>query len=116
MTAKRPASIYDDVSERDWQQQVLDLLEYHQWISYHTYDSRRSQPGFPDLVALHPKAGDILVLELKTERGKATPSQLQWLAWFEACGIDARLVRPSEIDGLIERIAAPQRWVRRPMS
>lgn len=95
---------YDSVLERDFQAQVLELLKLNRWVSYHTHDSRRSTAGFPDIVALHPASGDRLVMELKTEKGRATPEQLQWLAHFEACGIEAQLYRPSMIDDIIKRV------------
>lgn len=96
---------YDAVSEKDWQQQVRDLLRLNHWHAYHTHDSRRSDAGFPDVFALHPGSGDRFVAELKTEKGKATPAQLEWLAWFETCGIDAYLWRPSDVDRVIERVS-----------
>lgn len=108
MTARRPPGIYDNVTEREWQNTVIELLEWNRWVVYHTHDSRRSQPGFPDVVALHPPSADKLVLELKTEKGKATPAQLQWLAWFDACGVEAQVARPSDIDQLIARARKPR--------
>lgn len=96
---------YDAVSEKDWQQQVRDLLRLNGWRTYHTHDSRRSDAGFPDVLALHPASGDRFVAELKTEKGKATPAQSEWLAWFEACGIDAYLWKPSDVDRVIEQVS-----------
>ena len=46
---------------------VVDLARTLGWRVYHTYDSRRSQPGFPDLVLVRER---ILFLELKSETGK----------------------------------------------
>lgn len=40
------------ITERDWQQQVNDLLRYYNWYSFHAFDSRRSSPGWPDTVAI----------------------------------------------------------------
>lgn len=93
------------MSERDWQAQVVELLEWNRWKHYHTFDARRSVVGFPDLIALHPASGDRLVAELKSERGKAAPEQLEWLAWFEACGVDSYLWRPSDVDAMIVRVS-----------
>ena len=45
--------------------------------AYHTHDSRRSAKGFPDLVLA--KNGVVLIVELKTDTGVATPDQVAWL-------------------------------------
>lgn len=34
--------------EKDFQQRVINLAESLGYLVYHTHDSRRSQPGFPD--------------------------------------------------------------------
>lgn len=38
------------VMEKVFQAQVLDLAHLSGWLCYHTHNSRRSAPGFPDLV------------------------------------------------------------------
>ena len=39
--------------ERDFQRMVEDFAHHMGWsLTYHTYDSRRSDEGFPDLVAI----------------------------------------------------------------
>ena len=38
------------VTEKAFQTAVVELAELCGWKVYHTYDSRRSAPGFPDLV------------------------------------------------------------------
>lgn len=100
----RTATAYDQITEKDWQAQVVELLQYRGYVVYHTFDSRRSQPGFPDLLALNPKTGDALVAELKSERGITTPRQLEWLTFFELCGTTGYVWRPSQIDEVIARV------------
>lgn len=51
------------------------------WLAYHTHDSRRSEPGFPDAVFV--RDGRIVFAELKAARGRVTPEQR---AWLEALG------------------------------
>ncbi len=36
-------------AEGDFQAGVVRLAELRGWLVYHTHDSRRSQPEFPDL-------------------------------------------------------------------
>lgn len=38
------------VRERDFQAAVMELARLLGWRVYHTWDSRKSEPGFPDLV------------------------------------------------------------------
>jgi len=49
-------------------------------LAYHTFDSRNSQAGFPDLVLVHPRRGLILFIELKTDTNYPTTEQRLWLA------------------------------------
>jgi hypothetical protein len=35
------------VNEAVWQQQVIDLATLYGWEHYHSFDSRRSVPGWP---------------------------------------------------------------------
>jgi hypothetical protein len=87
--------------EKEWQNEVLDVLHWHGWTTYHTFDSRRSDPGFPDVVA--SKRADLFVAELKRETEQPTPAQRAWLARFMLRGIDAYVWRPSDMDAVIER-------------
>lgn len=91
------------VSEKAWQTQVVEILQRFGWDVYHTFDSRRSDPGFPDLVAIHRRSGDLLVAELKRETESPTPPQLKWLALFELAEVDAYVWRPRDVDVVIAR-------------
>jgi hypothetical protein len=83
------------MSEAAWQAQVIELAKLHGWRVYHTYDSRRSNAGFPDLVCVKP--GRLIVAELKRDGGRLTAEQQAWLAAFEAAGIEAWVWRPRDI-------------------
>lgn len=80
--------------EAQVQQAIVDDARLLGYLVYHTYDSRRSEPGFPDLWIVG--YGHLLVLELKTARGKVTDAQQRWIRNLVAAGIDARIYRTTE--------------------
>lgn len=89
----------DAMTEKDFQTGVLKLARFHGFsLAYHTFDSRRSAPGFPDLILVNPRTGRILARELKRNRGKVTPDQKEWLDGLTACGMDAGVWRPNDLD------------------
>lgn len=53
--------------------------------------------GWPDLFLLHGKMGRALVIECKREENDLEPEQVEYLQLFNACGIPAVLVRPSDL-------------------
>lgn len=72
-------------AEKTFQAQVIQLAKLWRWECYHTFDSRRSEAGFPDLVMT--RKGRMIVAELKVEDNDPTPKQLMWLAAFRAMGV-----------------------------
>lgn len=84
------------MTEAQLQQAVCDFLNLTKMRYYHTFDSRRSQPGFPDLVIVG--RGGILYRELKTETGKVSAAQQAWLDALKAVGADARVWRPEDLN------------------
>ena len=67
-------------TERDFQKQVVALANLAGWRTYHTHDSRRSNPGFPDLVLVHRSQGRLIFAELKAQKGKLRTEQAEWLS------------------------------------
>lgn len=65
------------LTESAFQNTVLELAKIHGWLCYHTYNSRRSVPGFPDLVLA--KGGLVLMVECKTDTGTISNDQIAWL-------------------------------------
>ena len=83
------------MAESDLQALVVQAAKLYGWRVYHTFDSRRSVPGFPDLVLCRPPA--LLMIELKSEKGKATREQIEWLTALGACrGVIADIWQPAD--------------------
>ena len=66
------------VTERQLQAQVVQLAQLNGWRCYHTFDSRRSAPGFPDLLLVRPPR--LIFAELKSEKGRLRPAQAECFA------------------------------------
>ncbi len=93
------------VSERDFARTVIDLAKVYRWKIYHTYLSIRSEPGFPDLVLVRPPR--IIFAELKTERGKVSQAQDDWLfALSECSGAECYIWRPSDWENIVATLEA----------
>jgi len=43
----------------------------------------KGDAGFPDLVIVNPRTGQLLIVELKRRPNRATDDQIRWLAAFE---------------------------------
>ena len=80
------------MTEKQFQAHVALVARMKGWLVYHTYDSRRSEPGFPDLVLVREK---VLFRELKTDQGRVSPAQKVWAETLEQAESDYKLWRPS---------------------
>lgn len=98
-----------NVTEKDFQDLLLAVARRAGWTSYHTHDSRRSQPGFPDLVLVRPpkradQKGELLFIELKTDTGRLTHDQQRWLSLLELAGAEVHLWRPADTEQCVDRL------------
>lgn len=80
--------------EAELQALVVELAETRGVFGYHTYDSRRSVAGFPDLVLIGARG--VLYRELKTATGRVSPEQTYVLEALRAAGEDADVWRPAD--------------------
>jgi hypothetical protein len=64
-------------TEAQLQQAIIELARALGWLVYHTFDSRHSAEGFPDLVLV--RQGELIFAELKSAVGKVKPEQQLWL-------------------------------------
>jgi hypothetical protein len=96
-----PAPPAEGISEKEFQARVIELARSYGWEHiYHTFDSRRSEAGFPDLLLL--RGEEIVVLELKVPPNKATAKQRAWLKAFERAHVGAHLIYPDQWQLLVE--------------
>jgi hypothetical protein len=89
------------MTESEFQSQVRELCRWLGLLAYHTHDSQRSDPGFPDLVIVGARG--VLFRELKTEVGKTSPMQDHWIACLNAAGQDAAVWRPHQLQTDVRR-------------
>lgn len=99
--ARQPAE-----AETPFLGRVLALARQHGWAAYHTHDSRKSAPGFPDVVLVRE---GVLWRELKTNTGKLTQEQATWLSLLCHAGQDADVWRPRDWDAIVARLTQPQK-------
>lgn len=84
-------------TEAAFQVRIVRLATDHGWRVYHTHDSRRSEPGFPDLVLVRPPR--VLFVELKVGRRQLTPDQQRWMRLLEGCTEVGAFVLRGRLDG-----------------
>lgn len=108
--AEYHARVAKAMPEKMLQQHITDLCEARDWLSYHTYDSRKSKEGFPDLVAV--KGYRLVIAELKREGEKPTFNQQRWLDRFGNISaitqqVEVYVWRPSDwLSGEIQKVLA----------
>ena len=92
---------------------VVEIARLGGWkLRYHTFTSRRSAHGFPDWVFVHPARQRILFAELKSEKGKLTGEQQEWIAGLELIpGVEVHVWRPSDWPSIVETLTG-----RRPVN
>lgn len=103
-TAEYRVQVESQMSEKEWQAQVIALARSLGYVTYHTYDSRRCEPGLPDLFLLRMARPRFVAIELKTTRGRITSEQRTWINGLRAAGIDAFVFRPNQWNELVEEL------------
>jgi hypothetical protein len=82
------------VSERQLQDAILELAHLLGWRSYHTFDSRHSAAGFPDLVLV--RGGRLIFAELKKGNEQLSREQAEWKRALERAGEVVYVWRPED--------------------
>ena len=108
------------MNEKDLQSIVMNLARRYGWMIHHDLPAMgkngrwatytQGDVGFPDLVLVHPNKGQMFVAELKSERGKTTTSQDNWLAAFSLAGIENHVIKPSDLEFITDRLTRPDRY------
>ena len=93
----RLATLPENINERTFQAAIVELARLTGWRCYHTYDSRRSEAGFPDLAMT--RGGRVVFAEIKSDKGKVSPAQREWLTALASCpGVEVKVWRPGDWD------------------
>ena len=91
------------VTEAEMQALIVEAAGWGGWMVYHTFDSRRSQPGFPDLILV--RDGVMMAWELKSGSGRVTPEQQAWVdALALIPGVTACVIRPGGLSVALRRL------------
>jgi hypothetical protein len=93
-----------DTPEKAFLAQVVRVARRQGYLVYHTHDSRRSAPGFPDvcIVEAKPGPGRCFLWECKTRTGKLSMDQQIWLRALDGKNVDARVVRPGDLEEIVK--------------
>mgnify|MGYP001600112924 FL=1 len=109
------AQVARSMSEKEFQARVVSTARALGWRGYHTFDSRRSAAGFPDLVLVRrPRSifrelgkPRLIFSELKREGRQPDPEQAAWLLDLKAIAEECDLVEvhvwtPESYDQIVE--------------
>ena len=86
------------MTEKAFQSDVMRVAKMLGWLCYHTYDSRRSASGFPDLVLVRER---VLFRELKVGKNKLRPTQELWRDSIMDAGGDWAEWRETDMDDIV---------------
>jgi hypothetical protein len=92
------------ITERAFMQALRREAFANGYLFYHTFDSRRSAPGFIDCVLAKP-GKPLLMWELKTADGIVSLAQQRWLDVLgQVSQVEAGVVRPEDWNTMVERL------------
>lgn len=102
------------MTEREWQSKIVMLAKSCGWRVSHFRPARTADggwrtavqydgAGFPDLVMVHATRGLIYFVELKSEDGRMSAAQWDWLQEIELAARDT----DSQVRGMVWR---PSDW------
>lgn len=92
-----------NMTEKEFQQRVIVEAQLAGWHVYHTYDSRRSAAGFPDLTMVRPPR--LIFAELKSAKGRVTPAQQKWIEDLSKTPAEVYVWRPADSETIIATLA-----------
>ena len=104
--------------EKDWQRDVIRLAQTLGWRVAHFRPAHTSKgwrtavaadgAGFPDLCLVRDR---VIFAELKTEKGRVTEEQQEWIAALEVAGVESYVWRPTDLDDVMAVLLHRERRV-----
>lgn len=102
----------DNVTERDWQREVVAWAKRNGWTPVHFPNVVQARAnGWPDLVLI--RVPEILVAELKREGGRLTTAQESMVRKLLACGLEVHVWYPHNRETVYSRLqrnGGPAQW------
>jgi len=110
------------MNETELKSVVINLARRSGWLIHHDLPAKsaagrwathvQGDVGFPDLVLLSPHYGQLLFVELKSEKGRTTSSQDNWLGALGIAGVESHIVRPADLEFIAHRLTRPDQYIR----
>lgn len=95
------------MTEKDFTALVIDAAHALGWRCSHFRPAQTAQgwrttvqgdgKGYPDITAVHPRHG-VIFAELKTDKGRLSPEQVEWVSALSRAGARIYVWRPSCFD------------------
>lgn len=86
--------------ERDFQNHIIWLAKAHGWRYYHTFNSRKSVSGFPDLTLVRGRR--LIFAEVKQDTTHPTKTQREWLSALDKTRAEVYVWRPKDLKAITE--------------
>jgi hypothetical protein len=83
------------MTERSLQASIIEICRLYGIAWYHTFDSRRSARGWPDLALCGGRG--FITRELKSDQGTLTADQERWADRLRQVGISWAVWRPADL-------------------
>jgi hypothetical protein len=91
------------VSEKAVMAAIRRVARREGWRTYHTHNSKRSEPGFPDLVLVKPPV--VLFTEVKRAGEQPTLEQQRWLEALQRCTqVETYVWYPDDMGTIVARL------------
>lgn len=98
------------VTEKAFSQTVVEYARLNGWRVWRPWLAIHSPRGFPDLTMV--RDGRLVFAELKSDSGKTTEAQEEWLAELrEVPGVTAVVWRPSDWDDVERTLCRTPRLI-----
>ena len=102
MTTATVAVLAQAMTEAELQTKILRMCRDLGLRAWHCHIPQGSRKGLPDLIIVGP--GGVLWRELKSEKGRVSDAQTDWLTDLTSAGQDAAVWRPMDlVTGVVAR-------------
>lgn len=100
-----------EMTEAEFERQVKQLAATFGYSYYHTWRSIHSPAGFPDCVLAKP--GRLIFAELKSEKGKMSDAQNEWIDVLYQAGAETYIWRPGDWEKIVKTLQGEKQGSRR---